>query len=208
MTWSKRVLLACGLVFTGQLLFLSLSSSASSERPCEVLRRWAHAFDGQRPTLDRLATFDRAHRIAIFNTVTPAVRSSLVQEQLRRYREHPGLSQTQRALIDEGRALATPAFYAKDPAAKAAFQSFWTHAQTSFTSLDQRRPWFDIGAVAVQPDTKLANPSGVDGEYANCSCNIALNGCSGGRVCQTDSCTWQGQGCGLGGGEPCDGRCQ
>lgn len=210
MQWkSRRVLVVCGVLAIGQAVFLSLPTSAKTETPCEALKRWAHAaYEGKTPTLDQLAQFDRPHRIAIFNVVTPAVRAGLVQEQLRRFSERTDLSPTQRDLIEEGRSLATPSLYAKDPASVQSYKSFWAKADKQFTRKDQRQPWFDLGSVAMPPVAPVLTATmSPDAAFGFCGCSQAWNDCAGTGSCLSASCSsWTG--CGPSLAFTCDGKCQ
>jgi hypothetical protein len=155
-------------------------------------------------TLDQIARFDRPHRLAIFSAMTPSVRSSLWQEQLRRFESQSDLTATQRALVAEGRTLATQAFYERQPAAMAAYQLFWARAEGAFVSFEHRRAWGDLGSVAgaqaVAQKSKKANA-----DY--CQCSTATGGFDcGGVACFGADC--QGfPGCGPSGGGWCNGIC-
>jgi hypothetical protein len=175
------------------------------------MKRWAEAYRHTNPTLEELATFDRAHRVAIFNAVTPEVRAALWQAQLNRFAQRSDLTATQRALIAEGATLMTPALYNREPAASAAFKSFWSRAEPEFTSPATKRTWFDLGSVVVEPDN--ASPS--DGSrlqpanalFSNCTCSTSASGECGSKSCLAASCT-QWAGCGAGGNLICNGTCQ
>ena len=131
----RRLAATFGLLAAGVALFVPLPMSASSESACEAMARWAADYERATPapTLDDLSKFDRGHRVAIFNAVSPEVKASLFQEQLRRFSQRADLTETQRALIAEGIAVITPASYRKDPAAKQARREFWSRAESSFT---------------------------------------------------------------------------
>jgi hypothetical protein len=206
---SRRVLATVGLFAVGIALFVPLPMSASSESACEAMARWAADYERETPapTLDEFATFDRAHRVAIFNAVSPEVKASLFQEQLRRFSQRPDLTTTQRALIAEGLTLLTPALYRKEPAATQSFRSFWSRAESSFTATDHRRPWLDIGSNVTAYDlapSMLANFTRASVEAA-CECSVFYQDC-GGWNCLTSGCT-TGGGCGPGGGFTCNGTC-
>ncbi len=142
------VVCVCGLLLASQAFVVSAPRSSASDTHCSSLRRWAHAFENTSLTLEQIARFDRPHRLAIFTAVPPSVRASLWQEQLRRFESQPELTAAQRALVAEGRTLITPALYEREPAAMAAYQKFWSRAETSFVSFDQRRGWGDLGSMA------------------------------------------------------------
>src|SRR5688572_16791158 len=124
----SRALVVCGLLLASQAFVVSAPRSSASDTHCSSLRRWAHAFEQSSLTLDQIARFDRPHRLAIFSAVTPSVRASLWREQLRRFESRPDLTDAQRALVAEGRTLVTPALYERQPAAMAAYQTFWSRA--------------------------------------------------------------------------------
>jgi hypothetical protein len=213
----RRIAATIGLFAAGIAFFVPLPMSASSESACEAMARWATEYERTTPapTLDDLAKFDRAHRVAIFNAVSPDVKANLFQEQLRRFSERPDLTAAQRALIAEGLTLITPAFYRKDPAASIAARQFWPRVETSFTSPDQRRVWIDIGSN-VAPQLALTSSglgrsvlaSPIASGAANCFCNVNENDCGGGGWdCFSTGCTSSQTGCGWGAGARCDGEC-
>jgi hypothetical protein len=201
--WFSRALVGCGLLVACQALVVSLPSDATTETPCAALKRWAQPYEHARPTLEHFATFDRAHRLAIFNAVTPAVRATLMQDQLRRFSTSADLSASQRALITEAIPLTTPALYEHDAAATHAFDQFWARAESSFTSRADKRVWYDLGS-AVSPSVFTARPGSTSyGSLCNCKKNTT-NECSN---CVGGSCT-QWQGCGADGLQTCNGLCQ
>src|SRR5262249_8608636 len=108
--------ICCGVLLASQALLVSVpASGAASGSSCTEVRRWAQSYRGTSPTLDQLARYDRPHRIAIFNTVSPQVRAALWQEQLRRFDQRADLSLEQHQLIAEARELLTPEAYAHSP---------------------------------------------------------------------------------------------
>ena len=154
-------------------------------------------------TLDQIARFDRPHRLAIFSAVTPSVRASLWQEQLRRFEAQPDLTAAQRALVAEGRTLVTPALYERQPAAMAAYQMFWSRAETSFVSFDQRRAWADLGSMAGAAPAAARPPKKLGAEWCQCSTSSTVD-CGGpcyGGTCEPYS------GCGSSGTSWCNGLC-
>jgi hypothetical protein len=211
----RRIAATIGLLAAGIAFFVPLPISASSESACEALARWAAEYERTTPapTLDELAKFDRGHRVAIFNAVTPEVKANLFQEQLRRFSQRPDLTDTQRALIAEGLTLITPALYRKEPAASQSFRHFWSRAESSFTASDQRRPWVDLGSN-VTPQLVL-NTSGLERfvptlagmEEGGCWCSVWFNDCGGIWNCFSTGCQTTSSGCGPGGGFECNGEC-
>jgi hypothetical protein len=194
---SSRALLLCALVFASQTIVMT----STPTKPCETLRRWAHQYEGTRPTLDALAPFDRGHRLAIFNAVRPDTRAALWREQLERFSQSPQLSNAQRALVREGIALTTPALYAGDKAAAAALAAFWPRAQAAFNR-DERAYWLVLGAGLSGPSTVATA-----GESDWCECNNGY----GWLECESWLCPGGGcdewLGCGPNGGHSCNGRC-
>jgi hypothetical protein len=195
----------CGLLLASQAFVVSAPRSSASDTHCSSLRRWAHAFENTSLTLDQIARFDRPHRLALFTAMTPSVRASLWQEQLRRFESQPDLTAAQRELVAEGRTLITPALYERQPAAMAAYQQFWSRAAGSFVSFDQRRAWADLGSMAgaaspaaVRPPTK----TNADG----CYCSIATPLWDCGGPCYVTGCQEMG-GCGPSGTNWCNGTC-
>jgi hypothetical protein len=195
---SSRALVVCGLLLASQAFVVSAPRSSASDTHCSSLRRWAHAFENTSLTLDQIARFDRPHRLAIFNAVTPSVRASLWREQLRRFESQPDLTATQRALVVEGRSLVTTALYEREPAAMQTYQQFWSRASQSFSSFDQARAWHDLGAVAG------AKPPRTRSDGCQCSTAHGLYDCGG-------SCVGAGcegyPGCGPIGTAWCNGFC-
>lgn len=197
---SLRALVAFSLFVTGLVTLVSLPTAATTENPCAALRQWAAAYRDVSPSLDDLARYDRSHRIAIFNAVTPAVRASLWQEQLRRFDARPDLSATQHALIQEAATLTTPALYAREPQAVAAHEQFWSRAQSAFTARHEKRMMFDIGAVA--PTFNATTARGF-----SCNCNRAYpEECDSFNCAGAAGCSMNG-GCGPGGMSVCNGMC-
>src|SRR5690349_2774700 len=127
---SRRSTLAlavcCGVLLASQALLVSVPTSAAAGSSCTELRRWAQSYHGTAPTLDQLTHYDRAHRIAIFNTVTPEVRSALWHEQLTRFDTRADLTVAQHQLVAEAESVMTPAVYAHDPVATKAYDELTT----------------------------------------------------------------------------------
>jgi hypothetical protein len=216
---SLRAFVAGGVLLACPALIVSLPTSTRSEGSCSALRTWAQRYQGTAVTLDDLATLDRPHRIAAFNAVTPQVRATIAQDQLRRLRQRPDLSVAQRAFIDEGIALATPAFYEHDVAASAAVRNLWSRAGHAFTAAEDKRGWFDLGSVVAQPKTvavqpttrtsaldRLVNPFVASAQIDWCECSTVWQDCphSG---CVSSSCNWF-VGCGPLWGYYCNGLCE
>lgn len=202
---SSRALVVCGLLLASQAFVVSAPRSSASDTHCSSLRRWAHAFENTSLTLEQIARFDRPHRLAIFSAVTPSVRASLWQEQLRRFESQSELTSAQRALVTEARTLVTPALYERQPAAMAAYQNFWSRASESFVSFDQRRAWGDLGSVAGAKPIEARPPKKASGD--SCQCSTATGGFDcGGVACFGADC--QGfAGCGPNGSGWCNGFC-
>jgi len=210
---SLRAFVAGGLLLACPALIVSLPlpTSTRSDASCTALRAWAQRYQGTSVTLEDLSTLDRPHRIAVFNAVAPQVRSALVQDQLRRFRQRPDLSTAQRALVDEGLTLATPAFYEHEAAASEAVMTFWSRAGGMFTSREHRRGWFELGSV-VSPQRvtslldRLVNRFVANAQVPWCQCSTVWQDCpfSG---CVSATCNWY-VGCGPLLGYYCNGMCQ
>jgi hypothetical protein len=204
---SRRALAMYGAVVASTAAFLSLPTTARTESACEVLREWARPYQGASVTYDEFARFDRPHRLAIFNAVSPDIRAALVQEQLRRFSQRPDLNAPQRASIAEAMTLTTAALYERQPAAIQKHREFWSRTDQLFTSIEQRRPWFDIGNVNVAPAIALENAGlsrkAVAFGFCQCATDWDCFGgaCGGGGGCTT----WQG--CGPQGFQYCGGMC-
>lgn len=156
-------------------------------------------------TLDQIARFDRPHRLAIFSAVTPSVRASLWQEQLRRYESQADLTASQRALVAEGRTLVTTALYEREPAAMAAYQKFWSRAEVSFTSFDERRAWADLGSMAGAAAPAAARPP-KKASADSCQCATSAGSFDCGGTCFGGNCE-PFTGCGPSGTAWCNGVC-
>jgi hypothetical protein len=201
---SSRALAVCGLLLASQAFVVSAPRSSASDTHCTSLRKWAHAFENSSMTLDQIARFDRPHRLAIFGAMTPSVRASLWQEQLRRFESQSGLTASQRALVVEGRTLVTTALYERQPAAMAAYQTFWSRASESFVSFDQRRAWADLGSIAGAPAAARPPKGKSSQDWCQCSTASAPYDCGG--ACFGSDC--QGfAGCGSSGTNWCNGVC-
>jgi hypothetical protein len=209
---SIRAFVIGGALLASQALVVSGPTSPALGNSCASIRQWARAYDGSSPTLEELARYDRAHRVAIFNTVTAQVRSALWQEQLRRLDQRSDLSLAQHAFIREGIPLMTTALYQKDAAASAAFKIFWSRASAEFASGEAKRGWFELGSVMPvgQPPItlidRLTSPFRVTAQESFCECSRRWQDC-GGPFCVAAGCAWF-QGCGPGWGFFCDGFCQ
>jgi hypothetical protein len=200
---SSRALVVCGLLLASQAFVVSAPRSSASDTHCSSLRAWAHAFENTSLTLDQIARFDRPHRLAIFSAVTPSVRASLWQEQLRRFESQSELTGAQRALVAEGRTLITPALYEREPAAMAAYQKFWSRASESFVSFDQKRAWGDLGSMAGAKTA--AKPPRTNSDGCQCSTAHSSFDCWGG-TCFGAMCE-PFVGCGAMGNALCNGYC-
>jgi hypothetical protein len=212
---AARAFFVCVAVSFSQPFFATSSPTPTTSQ-CAQLRQWAMVYAGKTPTLNELAKYDRPHRIAIFNAVSPKVRSALWNEQLGRL-DQRSLSVEQHALISEGRRLTTPALYdPKQPAQRAAAQQalmrFWPRVEKAFPTPDELRPWYLLGSVngtaEIQPPhtawdsvTRLVVAKA---ENSYCVCSTLWGGeCSG---CGGGGCTWVG-GCGPFGDWTCNGTC-
>jgi hypothetical protein len=201
---SSRALVVCGLLLASQAFVVSAPRSAASDTHCTSLRRWAHAFENSSLTLEQIARFDRPHRLALFSAMTPSVRASLWQEQLRRVEAAPGRTDAQRALVAEGRTLITPALYERQPAAMAAYQMFWSRAAESFVSVEQRRGWSDLGSMAGAEAAAARPPKKLGADWCQCSVSSGTYDCGG--ACYSSDCQGFG-GCGSSGTSWCNGVC-
>lgn len=209
--------LVTGALVASQVFVVSLpAASTSVSSSCAVLRQWAQPYARQPPTLDQLARFDRRHRLAIYNVVTPAARSSLWQEQLRRFAQQPDLSIAQQAMLRDAIGTLTPAYYAQDDdLRRAAAHRLWSKAEGLFTTAAQRRAWFDIGAMAIVQTTaapsftdRLVGSMVVNAQAPFCECSDSFGWleCYPGHCVSSFCQEWQG--CGPAGGDECLGVCQ
>jgi hypothetical protein len=215
---SIRTLVALGVCTLTPLLLVSFRTSATSspssaDASCNALHEWAKVYKGTTPTLETFTPFDRAHRVAIFDALTPDVRSALWQEQLHRVVQRPDLSVQQRDLIKEAIGLATPAMYAKDPATRQAAVEHATRAKAAFSSAEQRQWVYQLGGPISRPARaaaptmwdRLASPFHASAQPAPwCECSFSWQDC---WPCIGSMCRWQWDGCGPYGWFECDGIC-
>jgi hypothetical protein len=214
-SWAIAVymlLVAC-LVF----VVSSPARTTAAGTSCAELREWANSYANASPTLDDLAPFDRAQRVAIFNAVGPAVRAELWREHLRRFATRAELTATQRAFILQARADLSAASYTdRDPALRRAqSRKFWASAEPLFPRMDHRRAWFVLGEMTT-PSTshRLTAAAGPPPALATslllhptCNCNDffgwfdCYSGVCGGGTCNVE---WA---CGPEGQHECHGRC-
>jgi hypothetical protein len=208
--------LCCGVLLASQALLVSVPMSASTAgSSCVELKRWAQSYRGTAPTLEQLARYDRAHRIAIFNAVSPQVQASLWQEQLRNFDKRNDLTVEQHQLIAEARNVVTPALYAHDVEATKASNALKPRVKAAFTSREHASYLSNIGFTGTppQPQTatlwdKLTSPfvaNAAPGVGCNCAPDTAWWDCGGGS-CNNGGCS-VGGGCGVWGGDTCTGRC-
>jgi hypothetical protein len=209
---SPRALALCGSLFACVALVASFTTSTrATDTSCAGLQRWALAYKDASVTIADLANLDRAHRRAVFNAVSPAVRSQLVREHLGQVAQRPDLSPLQLALVQEGIDLATPSFYTRrEPATMAKFEQFWRRAEAAFP-LALRRVWFDLGPTPAATSEATLSPSNVATHYAQdnppCECNENYAGYEcGGGWCPSGGC-WQIWACGPSGAYMCTGLC-
>ena len=209
--------ISCGVLLASQALLVSVPMSASSAgSSCVELKRWAQSYKASAPTLEQLAHYDRAHRVAIFNAISPQVRASLWQEQLRRFDQRTDLTAEQHQLIAEARTVVTPALYDQEVEATKASNALKPRVKAAFTSREHMMFLTNFGFTGTlpQPQTaslwnKLTSPfvanAAGGGVGCNCSPNTAWVDCGGGS-CFNGGCTVRG-GCGPWGGDTCTGTC-
>jgi hypothetical protein len=198
------VLLAYLLV--GLTIDLSPSISAGSRTRCAALREWAAQYKDSSPALDALSAFDRAHRIAIFNAVSPTVRAALVREHVARWTLQPDLTDGQRSLLAEVKELLTPALYSRrDGPEHQAIGELLSRAASIFPSNDDRRRWFDI-APPTEPMTSTARTT-ANGDHPPCECN-ATRPWPQCTSCVFGGCEADDFGCGPFGWFACNGLCE
>lgn len=185
---------------------LSPTISAGSRTRCAALQAWAAQYKNQAPTLDEFSAFDRPHRIAIFNAVSPRVRATLMREHLDRWTRQPDLTGDQRSLLAEARELLTPTLYSRhDGPEHEALSQLWSRAASAFPSNEDRRRWFDL-APSTESLRSTARASTNAGDPP-CECNWlrAWPQCSN---CIGGGCEASGDGCGPFGAYACNGMCE
>lgn len=211
---SSRALVVCGLLVVCPALFVSLPASSRPDTSCAALKAWAQTYRGASLTLEDMARFDRSHRRAVFNVVTPERRAALWQEHLGRVGRRSDLSAPQLAIVQEAITLTTPALYDREPAATRAFTAFWRRAEGVFPPPHHRGVWFDLGPVDQAPKSlayslldRLSTPFVVHAQNPPCECNFdyPYHECDVG-YCPDGGCV-QYWGCGPGWAFMCTGRC-
>jgi hypothetical protein len=216
---SRRSLVAlavcCGVLLASQALLVSVPLSAASGSSCTELKRWAQSYRGTSPSLDQLARFDRAHRVAIFNAVTPQVRAALWQEQLRRFDQRQDLTVPQHELIAEARGIVTPALYSHEAAAMTAYESLTPRIKQTFASSREYKLFLTNVAFTGSPQQqtatlwdRLSSPfvaHAQNGVVCDCNTSSGSTDCWSGS-CGGGSCFTTG-GCGIFGNLTCNGIC-
>lgn len=208
---ANSLLVAC-LVFV-----VSSPARTSAAASCAELRAWASSYADASPTLDDIAPFTRAQRVAIFNAVSPAVRAELWREHLRRFATRDDLNDTQRAFILQARADLSAASYTdRDPALRRAHsQKFWATAAPLFPSKEHQRAWFVLGELTTSSTSRILSAASIGEsaiatnllQYPTCNCNDfwgwleCSSGLCGGGTCHVE---WA---CGPEGQDQCHGLC-
>jgi hypothetical protein len=191
------------LLCAGLAVLVSQSATVRAKSSCAALQQWAQQYRDASFSLDQLANFDRAHRLAIFGTVSPEVRAALWREQIRRLGDRPDLTAAQRALTVEGVALLTPALYRHEPRATAAFQGFEQRVDRAFVTMADQRVWRDLGVLnRLVPDRRA-----MDVEFCECKVGLGSAQCGGVPCGGAEGCRII-QACGFTGLQICDGMCQ
>ncbi len=218
MTVARRSLttfgVSCLLVLVAQALIVSLpTSGVSSPSSCSQLRRWADTYRNTSPTLDRIVSFDRAHRVALLSALPAETQAALWREHLRRFSQRADLSDVQRQLIVEGISLTVPALYRHDAAANQALDEFWVRAKFTFSTRTEALPWFDMGRAAEKQShptsllDRLVAPFRAEAGTQWCECTTSWTEIFCPGSCVTSGCTFT-NGCGLDGRSICNGMCQ
>jgi hypothetical protein len=207
-------LAACSFVLlASQMLVVSYPASAASVSSCSELRRWAEPYRDSSPTLERVASLDRQHRIAVLNVLRPETQAALWREHLRQFTQQPDLSTDQRGLIAEGILLTTPALYRHDQAANRAMDNLDRRIRAQFTSRAQALPWVDLGTLSAPTPQRvslwdrLSAPLRAEAQSQWCECTSQASEfwCPG--SCGNSGSCHFGTGCGLDGRSICDGMC-
>jgi hypothetical protein len=212
---SARALAVSGLLLACLALVPAFNTSPrAADKSCADLKRWALSYVDRPVKIADLSDLNRAQRRAVFNAVSPAVRSQLVREHLGQVAQRSDLTPLQLALVKEGIGLATPEFYTRrEPATMAKFEQFWRRAESAFPP-DLRRVWFDLGQTppaSQSAGSLLGRLPGVAGllaqDTAPCECNENYAGYDcGGGWCPNGGC-WQFWACGPSGAYMCTGLC-
>lgn len=192
-------ILVAGLLMLGQPSAVSPSITAKGSGTCAALAEWARPYRGQSPTLDDIKAFDRGHRLAIFNAVSPGVRAALWREHLTGVRQEQALNALGRTLVNEAIAVATPALYRHEPEAIGAYES-WRKRLEAAASPEYRRVFFDLGA---SPGLAASSASP---QETFCDCHTGFD-CPGVSCGAPGICT-QWAGCGPLGWDLCDRLCK
>lgn len=201
------------------VVFVAPVPAATPLSLCASLSAWAEqTYRGASPTLDEIATFDRAHRLAIFTVVTPEVRAALWKDQLGRAAARTDLTSEQRALFVEAQTFMTPALYTKALKSRSemseAMREFSARTKAAFTSREHLRLLADIGAAAGAAATTPPSAwerisrrfsKSAQTDWCECSDGSEQYDCWG-VACIGVSCMGR-EGCGLMGNFYCQGMC-
>ena len=108
----KRIclyLMTLTLVTSLGLLYFGVPAQTAA---CVAADQWVAANSDQLPgTLDEFLAFPSAYRKAIFNRVSPELRSAWAKELFMRFQERPALSDLQQKIVADLIAAATPSTY-------------------------------------------------------------------------------------------------
>jgi hypothetical protein len=193
--------LGAGVAVATGLLVKGVAPAWAQAQGASSAHAWVAANRDRLPlTYEEVAAHPMAYRRAIVQALTPAQRSRLWVEHVRRFRAaHPGLSSEQAAVVNRAeKAAATVSVFEQGPGHTALSD---LHSQ----AVDALGP--DQAAVLL---SRLGAPAtGTARQLPDCECSSLQDLCTGNRNCQpTDGiCTKTESGCGSFWVRMCDGLC-
>jgi hypothetical protein len=204
----------------------ALVAGAPKARPvsaCEARSNWIAVHANELPkTLEEIAAYPKGYRSAIFNALSPEVKSGLAREQLSHFLASESLSAEQRKFVQQAIDMATPEKYSRtEPlSGAAAEQHKRMHEALSaetrrLFSPSQVGVFVELGYGITSPTpARLSLPAsatdGADGKAESmfdCQCASTDPYCGAQSCPVIDNCTHTDSGCGWLWCAPCDGMC-
>ena len=193
--------LGAGVTVATGLLVKGVAPAWAQAQDASSAQAWVAANRDRLPvTYEEVAAHPMAYRRAIVQALTPAQRSQLWVEHVRRFRAaHPGLSGEKAAAVNRAeKAAATVSVFEQGP------------GHTALSDLHRQ------AVNALGPDqaavllSRLGAPAtGTARQLPDCECSSLQDLCTGNRNCQPrdDVCTRTEGGCGTFWARICDGLC-
>jgi hypothetical protein len=215
--------LAVALVVSAVVAPLLAVGVELSERlpPSERAAEWASRNNGSLPTtLDGIASFPTAYRLAIFRASSPEAKAAIVREQFRRFAEQESLNAVQVDLVKGMIDVLTPSLYADIPKARATLGGLCARFKDAFPSREHRQALSTLGTYG-KPNTsaraglirmrewlhRTFTVQAAEPPAPDCTCHVdSWCSCSSCRV-PDGGCNTSDYGCGCGFAWQCNGKC-